>query len=59
MRVQDSKMKGNAKAPRFQGAGTLVVNPTKLDDAYDAFVKLGLDVIYSQDYEKCKHNMKS
>ena len=52
-------MKGNTKAPRFQGAGTLVVNPTKLDDAYDAFVKLGLDVIYSQDYEKCKHNMKS
>lgn len=51
-------MKGNAKAPRFQGSGTLVVNPTKLDDAYDAFVKLGLDVIYSQDYEKCKHNMK-
>ena len=52
-------MKGNAKAPRFQGSGTLAVNPTKLDAAYDAFVKLGLDVIYSQDYEKCKHNMKS
>ena len=33
-------MKGNAKAPRFQGAGTLVVNPTKLDNAYDEFVKL-------------------
>ena len=52
-------MKGKAKAPRFQGAGTFVVNPTNLDDAYDAFVTLGLDVIYSQDYEKCKHNMKS
>ena len=47
-------MKGNAKAPRFQGSGTLAVNPTKLDDAYDAFVKLGLDVIYSQDYENAK-----
>lgn len=37
-------MKGKAKAPRFQGAGTFVVNPTKLDNAYDEFVKLGLDV---------------
>ena len=50
-------MKGNAKAPRFQGAGTLVVNPTKHEDTNDAFVKLGLDAIYSQDYEKCKDNM--
>ena len=33
-------MKGNAKVSRFQGAGTLVVNPTKLDNAYDEFVKL-------------------
>ena len=47
-------MNGNAKAPRFQGAGTLVVNPTKLDNAYDAFVKLDLDVIYSQGYENAK-----
>ena len=52
-------MKGNAKAPRFQGAGTLVVDPTKLDHAYDEFVKLGLDVTDSQGYEKCKDNMKS
>ena len=52
-------MKGNAKAPRFQGSGTLAVNPTKLDDAYDAFVKLGLDVTYSQGYKKCKDIMKS
>lgn len=37
-----------------QGVGTLVVNPTKLDNAYDAFIKLGLDVIYSQGYGKCK-----
>lgn len=47
-------MKGNAKSPRFQGVGTLVINPTKLDNAYDEFVKLGLDVIYSQGYEKWK-----
>ena len=39
-------MEGKAKAPRFQGAGTFVVNPTKLDNAYDEFVKLGLDVTY-------------
>ena len=52
-------MKGKAKAPRFQGAGTFVVNPTKLDNAYDEFVKLGLDVTYSQVYKKCKDIMKS
>lgn len=57
--VQGSKMKGKAKAPRFQGAGTFVVNPTKLDNAYDEFVKLGLDVTYSQGYKKCKDIMKS
>ena len=39
-------MEGKAKAPRFQCAGTFVVNPTKLDNAYDEFVKLGLDVTY-------------
>ena len=47
-------MKGKAKAPRFQGAGTFVVNPTKLDNAYDEFVKLGLDGTYSQGYKNAK-----
>lgn len=43
-----------AKAPRFQGAGTSVVNPTKLDNAYDELLKLGVDISYSQGYDKSK-----
>lgn len=43
-----------AKAPRFQGAGTSVVNPTKLDNAYDALSKLGVKLSYSQGYDKKK-----
>lgn len=43
-----------AKAPRFQGAGSSVINPTKLDNAYDELSKLGVDMIYAQGYEKSK-----
>lgn len=43
-----------AKAPRFQGAGTSVVNPTKLDNAYDELLKLDVDISYSQGYDKSK-----
>lgn len=43
-----------AKSPRFQGAGTSVINPTMLDNAYDELVKLGADVVYSQGYDKLK-----
>lgn len=43
-----------AKAPRFQGAGTSVVNPTKLDSAYDELLKLGVDILYSRGYDKSK-----
>lgn len=41
-----------AKSPRFQGAGTSVINPTKLDNAYDEFEKQGLDFVYAKGY--CK-----
>jgi len=41
-----------AKSPRFQGAGSSVINPTKLDNAYDEMKKLGVDVTYSQGYYK-------
>ena len=41
-----------AKSPRFQGAGSSVINPTKLDNAYDELVKLGADVTYAQGYYK-------
>lgn len=43
-----------AKAPRFQGAGSSVINPTKLDNAYDELSKLGVDMIYAAGYEKGK-----
>ena len=50
-------MKENAKTTRLQGADTSVVNPIKLYNAYDALVKLGLDVAYSQGYDKSKDNI--
>ncbi len=43
-----------AKAPRFQGAGSSVINPTKLDNAFDELKKLGVDMVYAQGYEKSK-----
>ncbi len=41
-----------AKAPRFQGAGSSVINPTKLSNAFDELQKLGVDVSYAQGYYK-------
>lgn len=41
-----------AKAPRYQGAGSSVINPTKIDNAYDALVEAGADVTYAQGYYK-------
>ncbi|MCR5207571.1 MAG: glycoside hydrolase family 3 C-terminal domain-containing protein [Eubacterium sp.] len=41
-----------AEAPRFQGAGSSVINPTKLDNALDNLKKLGVDVTYAPGYEK-------
>ena len=52
-------MKENARTTRLQGADTSVVNPIRLDNAYDALVKLGLDVAYSQGYDKSKDNIYS
>lgn len=43
-----------AKAPRFQGAGSSVINPTKLDNAYDELSKLGVNMTYAAGYEKGK-----
>ena len=38
--------------PRYQGAGSSVINPTKLDNAYDNLKKLGVDVTYARGYKK-------
>ena len=43
-----------AKSPRFQGAGSSVINPTMLDNALDKLIELGVDVTYAQGYEKTK-----
>lgn len=40
-----------AKNPRYQGAGSSLVNPTKLDTAYDAFVdRFGVEPLYAEGY---------
>lgn len=43
-----------AKYPRFQGAGTSVINPTMLDNAFEEFLKLGVNVTYSRGYDRTK-----
>ena len=47
-----------AKAPRYQGAGSSVINPTKLDNAYDSLIELGSDVTYAQGYYKAPPTKK-
>ncbi|MFR5371511.1 MAG: glycoside hydrolase family 3 C-terminal domain-containing protein, partial [Eubacterium sp.] len=41
-----------AQSPRFQGAGSSVINPTKLSNALDELKALGVDVTYAQGYYK-------
>lgn len=43
-----------AKSPRYQGAGSSVINCTKITDAYSQLVELGVDVTYAQGYDKSK-----
>lgn len=43
-----------AVSPRFQGAGTSVINPTRLDNACDEFKKHGVAFTYAQGYRKEK-----
>ncbi len=41
-----------AKNPRFQGAGSSLINPTQTDDAYSEFLREGFKVAYSRGYDK-------
>ncbi|MBR3767652.1 MAG: glycoside hydrolase family 3 C-terminal domain-containing protein [Clostridia bacterium] len=43
-----------AASPRFQGAGSSVINPTRLDNALEELKNLGVDVTYAKGYEKSK-----
>lgn len=47
-----------AASPRFQGAGSSVINPNKLDNALDELKKLGVDVVYAPGYVKNKDEIK-
>ena len=42
-----------AKSPRYQGAGSSQVNPTKLDNLYDCAVEAGMQIVsYAQGYDR-------
>ena len=43
-----------AKKPRYQGAGSSQIVPTALDCAFDAFLKEGVGIVYSQGYDSSK-----
>ena len=42
-----------AKAPRYQGAGSSQVNPTKLDNLYDGLIAAGVEITaYAQGFDR-------
>ena len=41
-----------ARSPRYQGAGSSKINPTRLDNAFDSLLEAGMQVIYSPGYHK-------
>lgn len=43
-----------ARAPRYQGAGSSVINPTKLSDAFDGLIALGMNPLFAPGYNKKK-----
>lgn len=43
-----------AVKPRYQGAGSSLINPTKLDNALDCLRRAGCDVLYAKGYKGTK-----
>lgn len=43
-----------AKLPRYQGAGSSLINPTQVDNAFDSLVSAGVCATYSRGYDKKK-----
>ena len=43
-----------AEKPRYQGAGSSLINPTKLDNALDCLKEAGYTVVYARGYDKSK-----
>ena len=43
-----------ARAPRYQGAGSSIINPTKISDAFDSLIALGFNPLFAPGYNKKK-----
>ena len=43
-----------ARAPRYQGAGSSLINPTKISDAFDSLLKEGYSLNFAPGYNKKK-----
>ena len=48
-----------AKTPRYQGAGSSLVNPPMVDDAYSAIIADGINATYCDGYPAGSRDMKS
>ncbi|MGN1162114.1 MAG: beta-glucosidase [Candidatus Fimenecus sp.] len=48
-----------AMKPRYQGAGSSLINPIKLDSAYDTMTQMGIKFDYAQGYATSKKGRKS
>ena len=46
-----------ARCPRYQGAGSSKINPTQLDDAFDALLKKGYKLNFAPGYYKKKNEL--
>ncbi len=47
-----------ARTPRYQGAGSSLINPIKLDSAYETMKEMGIDFSFSAGYSLKKKNKK-
>lgn len=45
-----------AKKPRYQGAGSSLINPIRLDNACDTMTEMGINYDYAQGYSTAKKN---
>lgn len=48
-----------AKKPRYQGAGSSIVNSVKVDNAFDTMTKEGINTVYADGYSMDPKNKKS
>ncbi len=47
-----------ARTPRYQGAGSSLINPIKLDSAYDTMKEMGIDFSFAPGYKLKSKNKK-